>query len=213
MKRIRIVLADDHVIVLDGLEQLFRLEPEFEVVARSTTAEAAVKAVQEHRPDVLVLDLVMPGHDGMWVLRELSELNLPTRTVLLTAHVEENRLVEAIRLGVWGVVLKEMAPRMLMECVRKVFAGEKWLEQQSVTRAIERMQKRESEIDRLTRLLTPRELEIVRLASEGLRNKEIGERLSITEGTVKIHLHNIYEKLGVTGRSQLILYATKHGLT
>ena len=213
MKRVRIVLADDHVIVLDGLEQLFRLEPEFEVVARSTTAEAAVKAVQEHRPDVLVLDLVMPGHDGMWVLRELSELNLPTRTVLLTAHVEENRLVEAIRLGVWGVVLKEMAPRMLMECVRKVSAGEKWLEQQSVTRAIERMQKRESEIDRLTRLLTPRELEIVRLASEGLRNKEIGERLSITEGTVKIHLHNIYEKLGVTGRSQLILYATKHGLT
>jgi len=213
MKRIRVVLADDHVIVLDGLEQLFRLEPEFEVVARSTTAEAALKAVQEHRPDILVLDLVMPGHDGMWVLRELSELNLPTRTVLLTAHVEENRLVEAIRLGVWGVVLKEMAPRMLMECVRKVYAGEKWLEQQSVTRAIERMQKRESEIDRLTRLLTPRELEIVRLASEGLRNKEIGERLSITEGTVKIHLHNIYEKLGVTGRSQLILYATKHGLT
>jgi len=212
MRRIRIVLADDHVIVLDGLEQLFRLEPELEVVARSTTAEAAVKAVQEHRPDVLVLDLVMPGHDGMWVLRELSELNLPTRTVLLTAHVEENRLVEAIRLGVWGIVLKEMAPRMLMECVRKVHAGEKWLEQQSVTRAIERMQKRESEIDRLTRLLTPRELEIVRLASEGLRNKEIGERLSITEGTVKIHLHNIYEKLGVTGRSQLILYATKHGL-
>jgi DNA-binding NarL/FixJ family response regulator len=126
--------------------------------------------------------------------------------------VEENRLVEAIRLGVWGVVLKEMAPRMLMECVRKVHAGEKWLEQQSVTRAIERMQRRESEIDRLTRLLTPRELEIVRLASEGLRNKEIGERLSITEGTVKIHLHNIYEKLGVTGRPQLILYATRQGL-
>ena len=199
--------------MLDGLEQLFRLEPEFEVVARSTTAEAAVKAVQEHRPDVLVLDLAMPGHDGIWVLRELSELNLPTRTVLLTAHVDENRLVEAIRLGVWGVVLKEMAPRMLMECVRKVHAGEKWLEQQSVTRAMERMQKRESEIDRLTRLLTPRELEIVRLASEGLRNKEIGERLSITEGTVKIHLHNIYEKLGVTGRPQLILFATKHGLT
>ncbi len=213
MKRIRVVLADDHVIVLDGLEQLFRLEPEFEVVARSTTAEAALKAVQEHRPDILVLDLVMPGHDGMWVLRELSEVNLPTRTVLLTAHVEENRLVEAIRLGVWGIVLKEMAPRMLMECVRKVHAGEKWLEQQSVTRAMERMQKRESGIDRLTRLLTPRELEIVQLASEGLRNKEIGERLSIAEGTVKIHLHNIYEKLGVTGRSQLILYATKHGLT
>ena len=212
MRRIRIVLADDHVIVLDGLEQLFRLEPELEVVARSTTAEAAVKAVQEHRPDVLVLDLVMPGHDGMWVLRELSELNLPTRTVLLTAHVEENRLVEAIRLGVWGVVLKEMAPRMLMECVRKVHAGEKWLEQQSVTRAIERMQRRESEIDRLTRLLTPRELEIVRMAAEGLRNRGIAERLSISEGTVKVHLHNIYEKLGVEGRLEMVLYAQQKGL-
>jgi len=143
VRRIRIVLADDHVIVLDGLEQLFRLEPELEVVARSTTAEAAVKAVQEHRPDVLVLDLVMPGHDGMWVLRELSELNLPTRTVLLTAHVEENRLVEAIRLGVWGIVLKEMAPRMLMECVRKVHAGEQWLEKRSVAAALESLMRRE----------------------------------------------------------------------
>ncbi len=212
MKRIRIALADDHVIVLDGLEQLFRLEPEFEVVARVTTAEAAVKAVEEHKPDVLVLDLAMPGHDGLWALRRIAELGVPTRTVLLTAHVDEERLIEAIRLGVSGVVLKEMAPRLLMECVRKVHAGEKWLEKQSVARAMERMLKRESELDRLSRLLTPREMEIVRLAAEGLRNKEISERLSITEGTVKIHLHNIYEKLGVTGRGQLILFATRHGL-
>jgi two-component system nitrate/nitrite response regulator NarL len=212
VKRIRIVLADDHVIVLDGLEQLFRLEPEFEVVARVTTAEAAVKAVEEHKPDVLVLDLAMPGHDGLWALRRIAELGVPTRTVLLTAHVDEEKLIEAIRLGVSGVVLKEMAPRLLMECVRKVHAGEKWLEKQSVARAMDRMLKRESELDRLSRLLTPREMEIVRLAAEGLRNKEISERLSITEGTVKIHLHNIYEKLGVTGRGQLILFATRHGL-
>ena len=212
MKRIRIALADDHVIVLDGLEQLFRLEPEFEVVARLTTAEAAVKAVEEHKPDVLVLDLAMPGHDGLWALSRIAELGVPTRTVLLTAHVDEEKLIDAIRLGVSGVVLKEMAPRLLMECVRKVHAGEKWLEKQSVARAMDRMLKRESELDRLSRLLTPREMEIVRLAAEGLRNKEISERLSITEGTVKIHLHNIYEKLGVTGRGQLILIATRHGL-
>lgn len=212
MKRIRVALADDHAIVLDGLEQLFRLESEFEVVARSTTADAAVNAVEAHKPDVLVLDLAMPGHDGLWVLRRINELGVATRTVLLTAHVDEEKLIEAIRLGVAGVVLKEMAPRQLMECVRKVHAGEKWLEKQSVARAMDRMLKRESEIDRLSRLLTPRELEIVRLAAEGLRNKEISERLTITEGTVKIHLHNIYEKLGVTGRSQLILYATRHGL-
>jgi DNA-binding NarL/FixJ family response regulator len=212
VKRIRIALADDHVIVLDGLEQLFKLEPEFEVVARSTTADAAVKAVEEYKPDVVVLDLAMPGHDGLWALRRIAELGLPTRTVLLTAHVDEEKLIEAIRLGVSGVVLKEMAPRLLMECVRKVHAGEKWLEKQSVARAMDRMLKRESDLDRLSSLLTPREMEIVQLAAEGLRNKEISERLSITEGTVKIHLHNIYEKLGVTGRTQLILYATRHGI-
>jgi DNA-binding NarL/FixJ family response regulator len=212
VKRIRVALADDHVIVLDGLEQLFKLEPEFEVVARSTNAEAALKALEEYKPDVLVLDLAMPGHDGLWVLQQIAERGLQTRTVLLTAHVDEQQLIEAIGLGVWGVVLKEMAPRLLMECVRRVHAGEKWLEKQSVARAMDRLLKRESEIDRLSRLLTPRELEIVRLAAEGLKNKEISERLSITEGTVKIHLHNIYEKLGVTGRGQLILYATRHGL-
>ena len=111
MKRVRVALADDHVIVLDGLEQLFKLEPEFEVVARSTTADAAVKALQEYKPDVLVLDLAMPGHDGLWVLQRVNELGLQTRTVLLTAHVDEEKLLEAIRLGVSGVVLKEMAPR------------------------------------------------------------------------------------------------------
>ena len=212
MKRIRIALADDHPIVLDGLEQLFKLEPEFEVVSRVSTAEAAVNAVEDHRPDVLVLDLAMPGNDGLWVLKQLAPRALVTRIVLLTAHVDEARLLEAVRLGVSGVVLKEMAPRLLVECVRKVHAGERWLEKQSVARAMDRMLKRESELDRLLRLLTPRELEIVRLASEGLRNKEIAERLTITEGTVKIHLHNIYEKLGVTGRTQLILYATRQGL-
>ena len=212
MKRIRLVLVDDHAIVLDGLEQLFRLEPEFEVVARCTTAETAVKAVEVYQPDVVVMDLAMPDLDGLWALGRLQELNLPTRTVMLTAHVDEAKLVEAIRLGVYGVVLKEMAPRMLMECVRKVAAGEKWFEQQAVARAMERMNKRDSELDRLKRLLTPRELELVALAAEGLRNKEIAERLSITEGTVKIHLHNVYEKLGVTGRPQLILYATRQGL-
>ena len=212
MKRIRLVLVDDHAIVLDGLEQLFRLEPEFEVVARCTTAETAVRAVEVYQPDVIVMDLAMPDLDGLWVLGRLAELNLPTRAVMLTAHVDEAKLVEAIRLGVYGVVLKEMAPKMLMECVRKVAVGEKWFEQQAVARAMERMNKRDTELDRLKRLLTPRELELVALAAEGLRNKEIAERLSITEGTVKIHLHNVYEKLGVTGRPQLILYATRQGL-
>ena len=212
MKRIRLVLADDHPIVLDGLEQLFGTEPDLEVVARATSAEGAVRALEEFRPDVLVLDLAMPGHDGLWVMEQAVARKLPARIVLLTAHVDEQKLLEAVRLNVAGVVLKEMAPRLLVECVRKVHAGERWLERHSVSRAMERMVRRESELQRLSRLLTPRELEIVRLAAEGLRNKEIADRLTITEGTVKIHLHHIYEKLGVTGRPQLILYATREGL-
>lgn len=212
MKRIRIVLADDHPIVLDGLEQLFGTEPDLEVVARATSAEAAVRALEEFKPDVLVLDLAMPGQTGLWVMEQAAARALPARIVLLTAHVDEQQLLEAVRLGVAGVVLKEMAPRLLVECVRKVHAGERWIEKHSVARAMDRMVRRDSELQRLTRLLTPRELEIVRQVVEGLRNKEIAERLSITEGTVKIHLHNIYEKLGVTGRSQLILHATREGL-
>ena len=105
---------------------------------------------------------------------------MSARIVLLTAHLDEQKLLDAVRLNVAGVVLKEMAPRLLVECVRKVHAGEKWLETQSVARAMDRMVKRESELQRLTRLLTPREMEIVRLAAEGLRNKEIGDRLTIT---------------------------------
>jgi DNA-binding NarL/FixJ family response regulator len=212
MKRIRLVLADDHPIVLDGLEQLFSMETDLEVVARATSADGAVRALEEFRPDVLVLDLAMPGHDGIWVMEQAAARKLPGRIVLLTAHVDERKLLDAVRLNVAGVVLKEMAPRLLVECVRKVHAGEKWLERHSVARAMDRMAKRENELQRLARLLTPRELEIVRLAAEGLRNKEIADRLTITEGTVKIHLHNIYEKLGVTGRPQLILYATREGI-
>jgi len=212
MKPIRLVLVDDHPIVLDGLEQLFATEPDLEVVARATNGETAVRVLEQFKPDVLVLDLAMPGRDGIWVMQQVQALGLPTHVVLLTAHVDEQQLVEAVRLNVAGVVLKEMAPRLLVECVRKVHAGERWLEQHAVARAIERRVKRESEMQRLSGLLTPRELEIVRLAAEGLRNREISTRLSITEGTVKIHLHRIYEKLGVNGRSQLILYATRQGL-
>ncbi len=212
MKPIRLALVDDHPIVLDGLEQLFATEPDLEVVARATNGETAVRVLQEFRPDVLILDLAMPGRDGIWVMQQASALALPTRVVLLTAHIDEQQLVEAVRLNVAGMVLKEMAPRLLVECVRKVHAGERWLERHAVARAMERRVRRESEAQRLAGLLTPRELEIVRLAAEGLRNREISTRLSITEGTVKIHLHHIYEKLGVNGRSQLILYATRQGL-
>jgi DNA-binding NarL/FixJ family response regulator len=209
---IRLVLADDHPIVLDGLERLFRAEADMEVLARCANGDETLRAVRHRRPDVAVLDIRMPGLDGLAVLRVVHREKLETRVVLLTASLDEDDLLEAVRLGVRGVVLKEMASQLLVQCVRKVHAGEKWLERQSFSRALEKMLRREAGAREAARVLTPREIEVVRMVAGGLRNREIGERLSISEGTVKIHLHNVYEKLQVTGRVELAAYAREKGL-
>jgi two-component system, NarL family, nitrate/nitrite response regulator NarL len=209
---VRLILADDHPIVLDGLEQLFRAQKDFTVVARCQDGAETLRAVRQHRPDVLLLDIRMPAPDGLQVIRELQKDSLPTRIVLLTAALEEDDVLEAVRLGVQGVVLKEMSPEMLMECVRKVAAGEQWIERRSLTRALDKMLRREAGFRAASAVLTAREIEIVRLAAQGLRNQAIADRLHISEGTVKVHLHNIYEKLGIDGRVALTLYAREKGL-
>jgi DNA-binding NarL/FixJ family response regulator len=209
---VRLILADDHPIVLDGLEQLFRAQKDFTVVARCRDGAETLRAVRQHRPDVLLLDIRMPAPDGLQVIRELQKDSLPTRVVLLTAALEEDDVLEAVRLGVQGVVLKEMSPEMLMECVRKVAAGEQWIERRSLTRALDKMLRREAGFRDASAVLTAREIEIVRLAAQGLRNQAIADRLHISEGTVKVHLHNIYEKLQIDGRVALTHYAREKGL-
>ena len=209
---ISLVLADDHPIILDGLELLFRSEQDFQVLARCVNGREALQAVRQHRPDILILDIRMPGMDGIAVLKQLREENLPTRVVILTVSLGEDELMALVRLGVRGVVLKEMAPQMLVQCVRKVHAGEQWLEKRSFGRAMEKMLSREAGMREVADALTPREIEIVRMVAAGLRNKEIADSLSISEGTVKIHLHHIYEKLHLVGRLELALYAQERGL-
>jgi len=209
---ITLVLADDHPIFLNGLEDVFRSEPDFQVLARCVEGQAALRAVRQLKPDVLILDLRMPKMDGLGVLREMQKEKLSTRVVVLTAMPDEDELLEAIRLGVYGVVLKEMAPRLLIQCIRKVAAGEQWLEKRSVSLALERLLKREAGARQIAKILTPREIEIVRMVVEGLRNKVIAERLYLSEGTIKVHLHNIYEKLKVNSRLQLARYARDQGL-
>lgn len=209
---IRLVLADDHPPILQGLTLLLRQEPDLEVLAVCRDGEETLQAVRQFQPDVLILDILMPGKDGLAVLRELRQLELPTRVILLTAAIDEDNLLEAMRLGVGGVVLKEMAVPLLIQCVRKVYAGDQWLERHSIGRAMEKMLRREAGTREVAKLLTPRELEIVRLAASGLRNKEIASRLTISEGTVKIHLHRSYEKLHVDSRIALLRYAQTKGL-
>ena len=209
---IRLLLADDHPIVLDGLEQLFRLEPDFDVVARCRDGEETLRALQVHRPDVLILDVRMPGRDGLGVLRSIAVGGLLTRVVLLTAALTEEQIVEALRLGVGGIVLKEMAPQRLVEAVREVHAGRRWLDKGSMDRALGRLPQKEEGNRETDATLTPREFEIVRMVARGLRNRAIAENLSITEGTVKIHLHNIYQKISIDGRLELAVYAQLKGL-
>jgi DNA-binding NarL/FixJ family response regulator len=188
---IRLVLVDDHPIVLQGLQQLFERHDDFEVMSCCPDGSSALEAVEKYQPDVLVMDLRMPGLSGIDVLRALFARQSRCRTVLLTAIVRDAEVMEAVKLGVRGIVLKES----------------------SVTRALQRVLDRESAEREAGETLTPREIEIVRMVARGLRNKAIAERLSISEGTVKVHLHNVYEKLGVDGRLELVLCAQQKGLT
>lgn len=207
-----VVIADDHPIVLDGLEQLFRLEPDVQVLMRCRNVPDTVEALRNLRPDVLVLDMLMPGGSGLDVLRAIGAEALPSRVVLLTAVLDDEQLLEAIRLGAQGIVLKEMAPQLLIEAIREVTRGGQWLEKGLGGRALRRLLQRETDLRDARRVLSQREFEIVRMVARGLRNRAIAEQLFISEGTVKVHLHNIYEKLGVNGRMELMVYAREKGL-
>lgn len=209
---IRLVLADDHRIILDGLEQLFRRNEDFEVMATCIDGEQALSAVRRYKPEILVLDVQMPRMNGLEVMKAMKNEGLATRVVLLTATLDEEGVLEAIDLGAAGLVLKEAASVKLVQCVRDVAKGERSLEQSLVSRALEKVMRRDRALKEVAAVLSPRETEVVRMVATGLRNKEIAHKLSISEGTVKFYLHAIYEKLQVHGRVELTLYAQEKGL-
>jgi DNA-binding NarL/FixJ family response regulator len=209
---VRIVLVDDHPIVLQGLQHLFARQEDLEVVACCGGAEAALEAARTHHPDVVVTDLRMPHASGLDLIAALKEAHPACRAVLLTAAITQEEVVEALNRGVFGLVLKESPPEQLLECVRRVARGEQWLDPDTVTRALQEVVDRERTRGELSAVLTVRELEIVKMVAQGLRNRTIGERMSITESTVKVHLHNIYQKLGVEGRLELVLVAQQKGI-
>ena len=204
-QRISVVLADDHPIVLAGLEALLERESDITVVARCTDGVEAVRAVNKHRPDVLILDLRMPRVDGVAVMDQMSKERSPTRVIVLAAVIEDDALLSAIRLGARGVVLKETAPRYLVDCIREVHSGRQWFEQRTVTDAMEKLARREEASKEIASILSPRELDVARAVGQGLRSRQIADRLGIAEGTVKLHLHAIYTKLQVDGRVALVV--------
>ena len=208
----RIVIADDHPIIIEGLVQLFKRQSEFELVAAVNDGDKALEAVRTLKPDILVLDVQMPKKDGLTVMRDMIREGLSTKVVILTATLDDDGVMEAVELGVWGLVLKESASTQLVDALRRVAMGLRAVDPALVSAASSRSMNRREARRELESLLSPREIDVVRMVAKGLRNKEIAEKLTITEGTVKSYLHSIYEKLGVKGRVELTLLAQEKGL-
>jgi DNA-binding NarL/FixJ family response regulator len=194
------------------MEQLLSSESEVHIMAFCATAEETLQSVRQNRPDVLILDISFRDRSGLELIRDLRQENLPTKVVILSAKLDDEQTIEILRLGVQGVVLKSMPSRLLVQCIHTVHGGGQWMEKQSLGQAFERMLRREAGARRLATILTERETEIMCLVAKGLSNREICKRLTIGEGTVKVHVHNIYAKLGISNRVDLTLYAQKKGL-
>ena len=210
---IRILVADDHAIFRDGLRKLLEVADDVQIVGEASNGVECVKMLAKFKPDILLLDLRMPEKDGLGVLEEVNFDSLPTRVIVLTAAEDDRDVVRAMRLGARGVVLKQSASDLLLKSIRKVADGEIWLDNRMTAEVMKAFSKSsESGPRREKPLLSDREKEIVQLVAQGFRNKEIGEKLFISEQTVKNHLHNIFDKLGVSDRLELALYAIHHRL-
>jgi two-component system, NarL family, nitrate/nitrite response regulator NarL len=214
---IRIVIADDHPIFRDGLRRLLEAEPDLKVVGEACDGAEAVKLARQFRPDILLLDLAMPRHPGLEALREMSSGSADgVRVILLTAAAEKNQIVEALQLGARGVVLKDSATQLLLKSIHTVMSGEYWVGRESVSNLVQYLrnlvQSSGEEARQKKFGLTPRELEIVSAVVAGYANKEIADYFKISEDTVKHHLSNIFDKLGVSTRLELALFAVNQSL-
>jgi two-component system, NarL family, nitrate/nitrite response regulator NarL len=210
---VRILVADDHAIFRDGLRKLLEGADDVQIIGEASNGTECIKMLAKLKPDILLLDLRMPEKDGLGVLEEINFDTTTTRVIVLTAAEDDRDVVRAMRLGARGVVLKQSASDLLLKSIRKVSDGEIWLDNRMTAEVVEAFKKSSEAGQRREKpLLSDREKEIVQLVAQGFRNREIGEKLFISEQTVKNHLHNIFDKLGVSDRLELALYAIHHRL-
>lgn len=202
-QRVLLLIADNHPVFLQGLMNVFRSYSDIKIVAQCQDGLAAMAAIRENAPDIAMVDISMPGLHGLDILTTVNAERLPTRVMFLTAAVSGTQIMEAISGGAKGILFKSASPDEIARSVRKVAAGK----YQFPSDLAEAVRKRQSKRQKLSQWpghqLTPREKEVTRLVIKGLSNKEIGRQMHLSEGTIKIHLHNIYKKLSIANRTSL----------
>ncbi len=210
---IRVALLDDHTLFREGLRRLLDTEPDIDMVAEAKSGAELFPLLERAQPDLLLLDLNLQGENGLDLLPRLLEQFPDLKVLVLTASIDQEDRVNSIKLGARGVVLKYAAAENLIKSIRKVADGEMWVDHETTKKLFEELADRrgpktESPLD----LLTDREREVTALVGEGLRNKEIADRLFISERTVKTHISNIFQKLDLSDRLELALFAINQGL-
>jgi DNA-binding NarL/FixJ family response regulator len=215
LNKIRVAIVDDHTMFREGIKKILSLEPDIEVVGEAVDGEEIISLLSHCHPDILLLDLKMEKVDGLAVLPQIVELYPQLRVIILTASISRQESVGAIKQGARGIILKHAASEFLIKGVRKVHGGEFWADNNTMSQVVDSLSKKfrsETGTSRSKDGLSSREKEVVALVASGLRNKEIAEKLFISEQTVKTHLSNIFQKLGLGDRLELALYALRHNL-
>ncbi|MDF2950671.1 MAG: hypothetical protein K0S18_254 [Anaerocolumna sp.] len=212
MNSIKVMLCDDHRMIREGIKQLLELDGDIEVIAEANDGEECLSIIDQVKPDVLLLDINMPKMNGLKVLENLSSKKLKYRVLILTIHNEIDYLIKSMDIGVDGYVLKDSDSSVLKKAIISVFNGEKYIQSELVPLLEERMEQRIDVDSSEDKVLTRREVEVLKLLTEGLFNKEIAYQLSISEKTVKNHVSNIFKKICVSDRTQAAVYAIKNNI-
>lgn len=212
--KINVLIADDHSLIRQGLKQILELEKDMMVVAQASNGSEAVQLARECKPDVILMDINMPGTNGLQAIKEIKQEKLESRIIVLTIHEDREYLFKTLQMGAEGYVLKDAEPSVLIEAIRNVYSGQSYIQPNMTMELVK-------EFNRVTlhekgkhneNNLTAREIEVLELIAEGMINKQIAKQLYISEKTVKNHVSNIFRKLNVSDRTQAAIYAFKHNI-